>query len=327
MNELKSFTRLLALAILLASALTLPAATVYSTGFESGDGFTLGSPLAGSGGWVGLVSGHGLTNAAGAPGNGITNNAFTGLGQSGFVGGPKAMTNLYDTLLTWPPLTPIPTAATSVVFSTAMKVLPSSSVSEAYSWNVFNSQSNLLFNLYFNDDTGEFKYYLSSDNTTHSTGIIFDQNFTYNLVVTMNPASNTWNATLNGATWVSPQLMAPNTNRSVACIAAGWNLNHTNNPGNGYMAFDNYQIVNNTGAATPPPRPTLAVRSAAPGAPTVLRLTGTNSYKFAIDASTNLTGGNWTALVTNTVTTNSFDYSDAGAATLPWRHYRARWVP
>jgi hypothetical protein len=93
------------------------------------------------------------------------------------------------------------------------------------------------------------------------------------------------------------------------------------------MAFDTYQITSNLGGASAPPRPLLAVRSASPGGPTVLRLTRANTYKFAIDALTNLAATNWTGLVTNTVTTNSFDYSDPGAAALPLRYYRARWVP
>jgi hypothetical protein len=307
--------------------------TVYSTGFEPADGFALGSPLVGSGGWLGQVSGHGLTNAAATAGNGITNNAFTGLGQNGYVGGTKAMTNLYDTLLAWPPLTPISAAATSVVFSTVMIVRPSSTVFEGYSWNVFNSQSNLLFKLYFNDDTGDYGYYLAADHTTHATGLSFDENVAYGLVVTMNPASNVWNASWSNYTThvvtsiASSQPMAADTNRSVAYIAAGWDLNHTNAPGNGFMAFDTYQITSNLGGTPAPPRPALAVRSAASGVPTLLRLSGSNGYGFAIDASTNPSSSNWTALVTNTVTTNSFDYSDTGAAALPLRYYRARWVP
>src|SRR5262249_3715338 len=66
--------------------------TIYSTVFETTEGFSLGPPLSGQNGWTSLGPGQ----------NGVLSNAFPGQGQQGYVGfsspGDGANTYLWQPL-------------------------------------------------------------------------------------------------------------------------------------------------------------------------------------------------------------------------------------
>jgi len=57
----------------------------------------------------------------------------------------------------------------------------------------------------------------------------------------------------------------------------------------------------------------------------LIRVTGTEDVKFAVEGSTNLL--NWVSLKTNVISDGYFEHLDTTAAGLPRRFYRARWVP
>jgi hypothetical protein len=329
----------------LASVTDLHAATTnFFTGFETGEGYSVNSALAGSHGWVGTLAKSGLATNAGVGGNGVTNiftiqglpatatNGFTG--QQGYVGA-SAVGGTYTNLTLWQAMAPVSANATNVTFSTRIEILDGTGAGggtnyDTFVWKVFNSQSNLLVALRFDETTGYLSYWLSASNAWFTSQFYSGQQ-SYGLTLTMNPASNLWSATLTGAdipAFVVNKPMAPvGTDLSVASVVAAWDLTTPGSPGDNCMLFDNFLITSAVGTAPTPTRPQVAVRSVSPLTGTVVRLTGDNGYKFALDTTTNLSPATWTGLVTNTVTTNYFDYNDSGAVGQPRRWYRGRWVP
>ena len=103
---------------------------------------------------------------------------------------------------------------------------------------------------------------------------------------------------------------------------AVWLLYRTNAPGDNFMLFDNYTI---NAEAPPPSPPQLRLLGRTIDGQTLLRLTGDNNTRFAIEAATNLS--NWIALKTNQTTDGSFDHVDSTASSFSRRFYRARWIP
>jgi hypothetical protein len=139
----------------------------------------------------------------------------------------------------------------------------------------------------------------------------------------MNFQSNTWNATLNGAPLVANHpITVLGSPLDVGDIDAVWVINDTNAPGDNYMVFDDYKITEET---VVPPTATVSFLSKPAGGQASLHLVGDNGLKWAIDRSTDLT--NWTALKTNVISGESFDFVDTTATGNTNRFYRGRLVP
>jgi hypothetical protein len=137
--------------------------------------------------------------------------------------------------------------------------------------------------------------------------------------VKMDFAANRWSATLNGATLATNQpITTVGAPLSLGDIDAVWLLADTNAPGDNYMVFDNYTISGTV------PAPQVRVVSFLGRAP-IVRLSGWEGARFAVEGSTNLV--NWVGLRTNTAIGGFFDYTDASATGLPLRFYRGRWAP
>ena len=296
----------------LSSSLGTPT-NIFSTQFESSQGYNPNLNLAGQNGWTKFGSG----------GNGLTNGFFGGQGQQAYVGYfPPAPGD--SKLFVWHPINFSPVAANLplVQFTTLMSVVGSTNGQfDFFQWHVFNNQAQPLIVIDFDTDTTNVGYFLDGIQYV-DTGVKFALGATYTLTVTMNFALNLWSATLNSALLVTNQpITTTGKELTVGDVDAVWNLYLTNAPGNNFMLFDNYTI---TAEALTPPRPRLTFLGRTSNGQTLLRLNGQNGSKFAIEASINLV--NWTALKTNLVTDGSFDYVDTAAA-FSRRLYRARWVP
>jgi hypothetical protein len=184
---------------------------------------------------------------------------------------------------------------------------------------VYNQEGDFLFSLDFDNYDFGIYYYLDDSNPRVASGLEFEIGVVHALRVDLDFASNRWSATFDGA------LLATNlpittigSPLNLGDIDASWIVHAPEAPGNNYMVFDNYRIT----ASLPSPRLSqLGFLGRSP----VLRLSGTPNMAFAIDASTNL--AQWVPLKTNGTTGGYFDYVDDGAAGLPHRFYRARWVP
>jgi hypothetical protein len=319
-NRRKHCLPLFALLFLASSSLPARSASiftdVYSTGFEASEGYNLSLDLIGQSGWTGFGSG----------GNGLVTNFFPGLGQQAYIGYvPPASTN-DDVLSVWRPINidPIPTNMLTVRFSVFMEIVDSSNENyDDFYWSVYNAQTNRLFTLDFDNYYTEIYYALDGTNQFVPTGKAFTNNVRQALVITMNFGQNRWSATLDGAVLVTNQpITTAGAPLNLGDIDAEWVIYSGAAPGDNYLLFDNYQII---AEVVCPPPPQLALLGRFSDGQTVLRVTGQNDARFAIEATTDLL--NWSALKTNVITAGYFDYVDAGAVGLPQRLYRARWVP
>lgn len=308
----------LSLAGLLLAARQGGAATlIYSTGFEASEGYSTNADLAGQQGWISFGSG----------GNGLVTGFFPGSGQQAYIGFTPPNTN--DTSLSvWQPINvdPLRAGTPLVTFSVLMEVTDSSNTNwDDFYWSVYNSQSDRLFTIDFDNYYLAVNYALDGTNRFVSTGATFTNGVPYPLTITMDFSRGRWSATLGG-TVLTTNLPMTTTNAplNLGDVDAVWVPYDPVLPGDNLMVFDNYQITAQSGAP-PPSRPTLQSFQRLADGSTLLRLYGQANARFAIDASTNLAA--WTALKTNVATDGYFDYADTNAAGLRLRFYRGRWVP
>jgi hypothetical protein len=307
----RSLGALLALALVLAPTASTVATTVFSTRFEASEGYNDQLDLAGQNGWLQFGSG----------GNGLRSGFFPGEGQQAYIGyaAPNAGDNR---LFLWKPINYSPLAANTpvVVFSVLLGFVDSTTNRyDDFYWTFFNIAGDPLFTINFRNETFEIGYALGT-NTFVWTGKTFTNDVIYELVVTMNFASNLWTATLDGSPLATNKPMtttgAP---LDLGDVDAAWVLADPARAGDNFMLFDNYSLV------APPPPPRLQLIERTPAGNVYLKLEGQKGARFAIDATTDLS--NWTPLTTNTVNNGSFFYLDTSAAALSHRCYRARWVP
>jgi hypothetical protein len=288
---------------------------VFATGFEASEGYDINFDLIGQNGWTG-VGGGTIWNGLGA--------FLPSAGQSAYIGYVPAPDNY---LSVWKPLNYFPLASNTPIvnFSVVMQINDSTNNNyDNFYWSVYNTQDDRLFTVAFDNDDLNIKYALDgANNLLTSFGRTFTNGGPYTLQITMNFASNIWSASLNGTPLLTNlPITTVSALLTLGDIDAVWAVRASGFPGDNYMIFDNYQVSAVTG---PPSSPQLAVAGRLSNGSTLLRLTGQNGFPFAIDAGTNLV--NWTPLKTNVVTGGYFDYVDTGAAGLPRRFYRARWVP
>lgn len=287
-------------------------ATLYSTQFEASQGFNISNYLSGQAGWV----------SAGSGGNGLVTNAFAGMKQQAYVGYFAPAIN-QTSLAVWRPVNFNATNAPTVRFNVDMAIIDSSTTNrDEFSWSIYNSDGHRLFTLIL-DNYDLTIWHLLDDGIYRDTGWNFDNETNYSLQISMNFASNRWNASLNGTLVVTNKFITTtNAARTFGDADAEWFLRLANKAGDNYMVFDNYSVT-----ADPLPQviPSLQRPIAAGGGQQLLRVNGMNNQQYAVEASTNLM--HWTSLKTNVVTGGYFDHLDTGAAGLRQRFYRARWVP
>lgn len=286
---------------------------IYFTQFETNQNYNPAFELAGQNGW--LMEGTG--------GNGLINNALgTNEAQSAYVGyWPPLVAGEYLTSI-WKPiqLNPKQAGFGQVRFSALMSIIDSSTTNyDNFQWVVYNSKTNRLFTIDFDNYSWAVSYALDGTNTFTTTSVKFTNDVPYLFSITMNFASNRWSATLGGATIATNKLITTvGAELTLGEIDAAWQIYDPRKPGDNYMVFDNYRV-----AAQLPPQPghmRIAITNAQP----TIHLRGTPGARYALEATTNML--NWTALVTNQMTTNGFSYRDT-AAPVTRRFYRSRLLP
>ena len=184
--------------IVLTSSTSSPRKTLYSTAFSSAQGYSTKKALAGQKGW--LSSGNGS--------NGVLN---IGSGTFNAYLGYSRYYRSADPTFVWHPVDYTPTTSAPVVtFSTTLTVINSTNgASDAFDWAVFNSVGAFLFALDFDDASGKVFYLLNGQSANYvDTGLTFDDQTPYQLVVTMDYSRNTWSATLNGKSVVNGQAIS-----------------------------------------------------------------------------------------------------------------------
>lgn len=301
------------------SALRAASTNIYSTQFEATDGFEPGYTLAGQGGWLG----------SDFLGNGIVNNYLPGQGQQAFIGANPPPANYKEFYLLRPvDFDPLAAGYPVVKFSVLLNFVDSMTTTnrDAFLWSVFNLQGDNLFSIEFNNRFKDIGYWLDGTNDISLPDLTFTSGINYTLEVIMNFASNRWSATYNNILIATNQpITTTNAQLTLGDIDAVWvikQLNGTNAPGDNYMLFDNFRMTAEN-SSVPPAQ--MQWRGRTGDGWTLLRVFGDHGARWAVDATTNLT--HWTALRTNQISGNYFDFVDDSAAGKPRRFYRARYVP
>lgn len=287
---------------------------IFFTQFEPGEGYSTAFELAGQNAWTSDYSG----------GNGIVSNYITGQGQQAYIGSwPPASGD--DQLVVWRPIhfNPLAVGMPLVKFSVLMSIVDSTLTNGHYDnfrWSVYNSQGDRLFSLDFDNQYTDVNYLLDGTNTLFLTGLRYTNSENYTLTVTMDFASNRWNATLNQALIATNQpITTTNAPLNLGDVDAVWLIRTNGLPGDNYLLFDNYRVT----AELLPARVQLLSRTSQGWA--LLRVSGQNGSRWSLEATTNFLS--WTALETNVISGTSFDHIDTTAPPFSRRFYRARWVP
>ena len=287
--------------------------TLYSTQFESAEGFNAVYELADQGGWVGYGTG----------GNGVQE-FYPTYGQSAYVGNVPATT--YAGLYLWHPVSSFSTNYPIITFTVKMALVESTNgYRDQFFWSVYNTNGAPLCSLnFFNDYPGFWDIYYDQDNfaAPKYSGRYIPPNAVYSLRMTMNLASNRWDAWLGGVQVVTNALITgTNASRALRAVEAVWLPTSVSGTGNNYMVFDNFTL---TADVLPQTIPEVQPPVFLGGGQHRIRVTGQTGMRYALEGSTNL--ATWAALKTNLIAGTYFDYTNSSGSTM-WQFYRARWVP
>jgi hypothetical protein len=291
---------------------------LYSTTFEPAQGYEAQYELAGQAGWLKFPPTSG--------GNGLITN-FLGT-QAAYVGlFPLIPKTNYISV--WHPVDYSPPAGSNVVveFSTRMLIADSTTNQwDNFYWTVYNRSGEALFSLDF--DVYEFAVYYLLDGTNEfqPTGALFTNDVPYTFKLTMDLGRNLWSALLGQAVLATNlPITTAGAALTIGDIDAAWVIYDDGAPGDNFMLFDDYKVSVRP-AEQPPLAPaahmTLLART--PTGQSLLRVTGQNGTRQAVEASSDLSV--WVALKTNTISDGEFDYID-NSGPVPFRFYRARFVP
>ena len=293
---------------------------IFFTNFDTNYNMTL--DLAGQNSWFKYGSG----------GNGIVSNFFAGEKKQAYVGFAPPNSG-DDALYVLRPINFNPVAAglPLVKFSVQMRIADSSSTNANYDyfrWSVYNLQSNRLFSIEFDNYELYLNYQLSREGTNELffTDVPFNNTNNYLLTVTMNFAANRWSATLGSALIATNQpITTTGAQLSLGDVDAVWVVYDPEAPGDNFMLFDNYRITAEALTVPPAPSAQLQFLGRTTQGWALLRTSSSNGTRWSVDATTNFV--NWTALVTNTISSGYFDHVDLTATPFSRRFYRARLVP
>ncbi len=296
---------------------TVAEMVLYSTSFESSEGFQFDQKLVGQNGWLG--SGDG--------GDGFVSNFFDGQLQTAFLGF-KAPTESGDFHAVGYPVNyrPGDRGLSNLTFSVDMAVHASTTNRSGwFDWAFFNSDGKRLLSFEFPAGDGDHPvYYLIGDSDYQDSGITYTNAVPYRFTLSMNFAANRWYATLDSRVVATNQpITTTNLTLSLESIDAQWQLRDGTLPGDEFMVFDEFRVVASKPASTTPPgsRPSLQMNRPNAGKP-VLRVTGDSSANYALEASSDLR--TWTSLGFVTTTNGVVEYLDPNITQFTNRFYRAR---
>ena len=208
---------------------------LYSTGFETAEGYPSSGTLAGHNGWqVGNGSG----------GNGFKS-VFPRQGRQAYIGKTSPKNGDYELdlmqLITYTPGT-----GDVITFNVQMEVVDSTNRNyDVFHWSAYDGDTR-LFSVEFDNYTNYVNYVLDDDSgaSSQDTGVNFADGAIYNLQVSIDFGSYTWSASLNGNQIISGQPVSTSgTHTGITDIDPVWLTDIPDYPaGNNYMLFDNYSI-------------------------------------------------------------------------------------
>ena len=295
---------------------------LYSTSFEFSEGFDSAYELPWQGGWVGdpYYDSIDAINSSG-----IISNATTPPFQEAYVGffAPNPARSFVNV---WRPVNHVPTNKPIVQFEALMTITASSITSpnaDNFRWSVYNIDGQRLFTVDFDNYFTDVSYLLDGESPT---SIVTTQRFTNDVPflfsLAMDFELNSWSAAIDGITFIYNQpITTAGASLTLGDVDAVWAIYDPDNPGDNFMAFDDYRLTAIPASATASRLELLSMD----GTATALRLHGPSGYRYAIETSTNMV--NWIPLRTNVTSDGSFDFVHLGAEASLLRMYRARFVP
>lgn len=293
---------------------------LYSTGFESSEGFDSAYELAGQGGWTGFPY---YTDSSAVNASGIISNQVPGGQQEAYVGFFEPNPTR-DFVSVWAPVNFEPAQLPIVQFDVTMTVFASSSEypnPDNFYWSVYNMDGQRLFTVDFDNYYMDISYFLDGESGLIETGQSFTSDVQFRFSITMNFQANQWSAAIEGQEFISnAPITTTNASLNLGDVDAGWAIYDPAFPGDNYMAFDDYRLTAEA-AATWAWLESLGFLNGE----FVLRIHGSEGTRHCVDASTDM--AEWTSLKTNTVSGGFFDFIDQSAAAHPLRFYRSRRVP
>lgn len=285
---------------------------IFSTGFEQEEGYEAGFQLSGQNGWVSFGSG----------GNGVVTNFFEGYGQQGFIGfnspAPKdAFLNV------WNPIHRLPAGSNEPIvrFYVLMQIVDSTNGEyDDFRWSVYNAGAHRLFSIDFDNSSLEISYLLDDGVEFIPTGLAYDNDGFYDLLVTMDFARNRWSALINDIPLVrSEPITTTGAALNLGDINAVWAIRKLGSPGDNFILFDNFEIVASSRGAL---RARLEPLGFFEGV-SQLRLFGEEGINYLVEWSANL--NDWTPLTKVLAPIGGVvEFGDAEANPLSQRFYRVR---
>jgi hypothetical protein len=267
---------------------TAPSTEVFSSGFESSEGYTLDQPLVGQSGW----------NRSGAGDNLVIQNPAFGPGQQARIGfSTEGDTRRFSV---WHPLT---NSLPVVEFTVSLMIVPpTNNEYDFFDWSVFNLDGKHLFSIDF-DVFGLFvSYELDDGEGLLLSNVEFETGRVYQLKLSMDFRNNSWSASLDENLIADNQVISSTgAALNLGFIDAVWFMDET--PGNNVMIFDDYLVT-----AKPNSPPVIlahpATQSVSRGSQAVFGVTtrGTEpiAYQWKLDGR-NLAGATNAVLVLNNV--------------------------
>jgi hypothetical protein len=250
---------------------------------------------------------------------------FEGLGQHAFVGfAPPEGPEPEVVLSVWPPANWAPTdLENSVVrFSVLMRIVDSTTEDrDDFRWSAYNSDAQRLFTIDF-DNLEQSVNYALDDGEFVSTGLGFDNQGFYELVVHMNFVRNLWSATLNGIVIAnSLEITTTGAALNLGDVDAVWAIRSPERPGDNFLVFDNYLIAIASTGSIPPVLESLNMVNGN----YQFRLYGEEDLDYRIEVSNDLR--EWFTLGTFTAPAGGiFDFEDTTAPEYRTGFYRVRQV-
>ena len=209
--------------------------TLFSTGFESSDGY-VADILSGQNGWL---------NSGGSSNSVLVDTvdgAFLGYGNQATLGGTPPTSGTTQSV--WKPINYTPIQGETVTFSVLFDIIDSTPIFDPTA-----PRDRFRFSVY-NDAN-----YILDDNVTHLIAPnTLINNTLFAVQISVNSIQNSWSATLNGSPLVTS---LPATTGTESLDFGGFRVECVQNSpvaGNNYIFFDNYSITKSnwisTGSAT-----------------------------------------------------------------------------
>lgn len=266
---------------------------LFETGFEISEGYESNANLNGVNGWQTTFDG----------GSGIPEDEFfEGKGQQAFVGFSPfdGLSDENFSLFLWQPInySPPQNRQSVISFQVLFQIFDNTDDTKArddFRWSFFNQDNQRLFTLDFDNNALRLNYLLGSSNEFFETRTTFNNNTIYNLEVQMDFEANSWSAWLNDDLVIENQpAFEDGMQKNLGDVSAMWVVNTPSDPGDNFMIFDDYKIVEIF--SEPPPIVNGEVRISKNDQDVfVLQARAESNSDWTIQGSTNLE--DWTPLL------------------------------